>query len=75
MWLGSLFYSLGADAQKHFSPYIPVWIYGTVKIEQDSDHGSLTDIKGLHLRINVLISSAGSTWSMRDFDKLTVLPD
>ena len=32
------------DARKDFSPYIAVWLFGTIKTEQDSDHYILTDI-------------------------------
>ena len=33
MWFGNSFHSLGADAQKDLSPYIAVWLLGTLESE------------------------------------------
>ena len=37
MWLGNSFHSLGADVRKDRSPYIAVWLLGTLKSEKNSD--------------------------------------
>jgi len=34
----------GADAWKDFSPYFVMWLFGTVKSEQDSDRSIFTDL-------------------------------
>jgi len=44
MWFDSLFYNLGTYAQKDFSPFIAVWLFGTFKSEQDPYHSILTSI-------------------------------
>ena len=33
MWFDNSFHSLGADARKDLSPYIAVWLLGTLKSE------------------------------------------
>jgi len=33
MWFGNSFHNLGADALKDLSPYIAVWLLGTLKKE------------------------------------------
>ena len=44
MWFGNSSYSLGADARKDLSPYIAVWLLGTLNIEQDSDRNIVAGI-------------------------------
>ena len=43
MWLGNLFHSLGADAEKYLSLYIVVWFWGPHISEQNSGRSSFTD--------------------------------